>query len=91
MRYFTLVIALFLSGCMTKGIVETIFLREDKGRLYNIENGDDCLESGYEIVDNDDKSYTMIVFYSNCAIHRERHLQPFEIKQWRPNAEIKSK
>lgn len=89
MRYFTLVLAILIMGCSTKGIVATIFLKEDKKRLYNIKTGEDCSESGYEVLQNADKSYTLITYYSNCEIHTERHLEEFEIKNWRPSGNIK--
>lgn len=87
MKYWILM-TILLCGCSTKGIVATIFLKEDRKRLYNIKTGEDCSESGYEVVQNEDKSYTLITYYSNCEVHTDRHLEEFEIKNW-PGKQIK--
>jgi len=83
MKYWILTCLLF-TGCASKGIVATIFLKETGRRFANLE-GDACQQSGFEVVKDDEKHYTLITYYSNCFIHEYRQLEEFEIKQWKPN------
>lgn len=73
---------LFLTGCASKGINATLFLKEDDNRWYNLQ-GKDCLESGYQVMKNlDGDDYRIVTYFSNCEVHRERTLKEFELKQW---------
>jgi len=56
----------------------TIFLKEDNSQLNNL-MGEECSESGYVL---DKEEHRLITSYSNCLIHKERHLGDVELKQW---------
>jgi len=87
MKYLA-VLFIMLSGCVAKGVNTTIFLKEDSSRLYNL-NGDDCLESGYQVIKTPNgKQYRLTYYYSNCDIHKDRILKEFEIKHWAPSGTI---
>lgn len=89
MKY--LVLCLLLTGCASKGINTTMFLKEDGSRLYNLK-GDDCLESGYQVIKAPDgQQYRLTYYYSNCDVHRDRLLKEFEIKQWVPSGKVELK
>ena len=74
-----------LTGCSTKGINTTLFLREEASRLKDLK-GNECLESGYQVIKDRERpsedKYILIVYYQNCDIHRERLLNAFEPAQW---------
>lgn len=86
MKYLmTLILGIILTGCATKGVNTTMFLKEDYSRLYNLK-GEECSESGYQVdKDRDEKveeHHNLTTYYSNCDVHRVRRLQEFEPKQW---------
>lgn len=70
-----------LSGCASKGVNTTLFLKEDGKRFYNLKN-EDCLESGYQVDKGPDGQYRLITYFSNCDIHTERKMKEFEPKLW---------
>lgn len=73
---------LLLTGCASKGINTTMFLKEDTSRLYNLQ-GNDCIESGYQVIKAPSgEKYRLTYYYSNCDIHRDRMLEEFELNQW---------
>lgn len=78
MKY--LLICLFIVGCGAEKVNYTVFIKEDSSRLYNLE-GVDCIESGYQLDKNGNR---LITTYLNCDVHKERHLNEFELKQWIP-------
>lgn len=71
-----------LSGCASKGIDATLFLKEKDQELVNLK-GDVCLESGQQIIKAPDgEYYRMIHFYSNCDVRVKRRMEEFELKLW---------
>lgn len=82
MKY--LLLALVLTGCSSKYINATLFLKEDDSHWYNLQ-GKDCLNSGYQLIKNTDgETFRIVSYYSNCDVHSERTLKEFEIEQWVP-------
>lgn len=81
MKYLIL-LSLFITGCGVKGVPYTIFLKENNRRFQNLQ-GADCMEDGYEIIQEEDgKHFTLITYYLNCEVHEYRQLEEFEIKNW---------
>lgn len=83
MKY--LFLAFLLVGCSRPNVSYTIFLKEDgQGVLSNLQ-GENCLESGYQLYN---ESTRIITFYSNCDVHYSRKLQEFEPDQWQPKKKV---
>lgn len=75
-------LCLLLTGCASKGINATLFLKEDDSRIYNLK-GDDCLISGYQVIKAPDgQRYRLTTYFSNCDVHTDRLLKEFELKDW---------
>lgn len=77
-----LAFSLLLTGCSTKGINATLFLKEKDQYLTNLK-GDMCIESGQQVLNPiDGEIYRMIHIYSNCDVRLHRRMEDFEPKQW---------
>lgn len=78
---FTSLIFLSLCGCATLEPDYTIFLKEEQWNIRNLQ-GDNCIESGYQIRKQKDESYRLTVFYENCDVHTYRLLKEREKEHW---------
>lgn len=68
-------------GCATLEPDYTIFLKEERFTIKNLKD-EECLESGYQIRRQPDKSYRLTVYYENCDVHTYRLLKEREKGQW---------
>jgi hypothetical protein len=73
--------ALIMSSCATMEPDYTIFLKEEATHLKNLKD-EDCDRSGYQIRKQEDGSYRLIEYFSNCDVREYRLLKEREHKQW---------
>lgn len=79
-QFIPLIFLISLTGCALKPS-HTIFLKERNYTIVNLK-GEDCLQSGIQILSTKAPKYQMRYSYKNCEVTVIRDLQEYELKQW---------